>query len=153
MDTKLNDKRQYFRIYHDTPLCASMVIVLVNGKSIETQSSSVCVHNMGPGGLCFRSNLVLPISQSVLLRFSMKILEEDMTFYGNIVRKTLIENYITEYGVKFNDLYNNRMEIFKFMNKWAISLKRKNPSILKHTSSFCNKSSPIECFNNKNISK
>lgn len=147
IDTKDKvNKRQFFRIQHDVPLCASMTLYSVKGKTVITRSTYVCIQNIGPGGLCFWSDLSLPVVDTAVFSFKVIIMDANYTFYGTLVRSKPVKDNIIEYGVKFTETYNSSMEISKLMNHWSIAVKKKKPSELKHSCSLCTKKSIEDCF-------
>jgi len=147
MDTKeIVNKRQYFRVTHEIPLCASMTLFSVKGKLVTTRSTYVCVRNISAGGLCFWSDLSLPVIDTAIYSFKVKIMETNLVLYGTIVRSNPIKDNITEFGVKFTEEHNNTSEISKIINLWSIALTKKKMSELKFTCSLCSKKSIEECF-------
>lgn len=148
MDTtdKLVNKRQYYRVKHDIPLCASMTLYSVKGNLVTTRSTYVCVQNISAGGLCFWADLTLPVSETAIYSFKVILMESPLILYGTIVRSSPIKDNIVEYGVQFTEGLNNFMEISKIMNLWSIAVKKKKISELKFNSSLCTKKSIDDCF-------
>lgn len=151
---KVVNRRQFFRVEHSVPICATMSLYSVKGKIVATRSTYVCIQNIGPGGLCFWSDLSLPIVDTAIYSFKLTILESNLTLYGIIVRSKPISDNLKEYGVKFTEEENNNLtEITKIMNQWSIALRKKKTSELKYSCSLCNKKSIEDCFSSRNNKK
>lgn len=147
-NVKIN-KRKFFRVKHDLPLCASMSIYSVNGRMVMSRGTFVCIKNIGPGGLCFLSNLSFPAINTAIFSFKLLLLGSNFTFYGYIVRSKPVNDQIKEYGVKFTETLNNSMEVAKIMNQWSIAINKKKLSDLKNNCSLCTKKSMEDCFANR----
>lgn len=137
------NRRKYFRVDFDVPLCTDVTISEIGGKRVKTGVSKVCVIDIGVGGLAFSSSLDFPIDNKVVFKFNANILGERTEFHGKIVRQTTIRPGTFKYGVQFiidNQLENSYMRLF---NKLAIGL-RKNWRNCEYSS--CNKD---KCPNKK----
>ncbi|WP_234118238.1 PilZ domain-containing protein [Clostridium hydrogenum] len=128
------NKRNFFRVYLRTPLCAEISIISVNGKSVKTKPSNICILDIGIGGVKFRSKLKLPIGNNVLYEFKMKFLHTNYSFDGTIVRN--IENDTGEifYGAAFIIMEDYTSNYFKALNDLALVIKR---NISDHGCEFC----------------
>ncbi|MDP4144007.1 MAG: PilZ domain-containing protein [Bacillota bacterium] len=119
-----DNRRKYFRIDLDTPLCTEMTIVEVKGKKIKTSITNVCVIDIGAGGLAFTSKLNFPIGKEVIFRFNTTIFKESISFIGNIIRRTEIRDGIYKYGVQFILDEQTETEYIKIFNRLLIALKK-----------------------------
>jgi PilZ domain. len=131
-----NNKRKYFRVNFDIPLCTDMTISEIGGKKIKTGTSKVCVLDVGVGGLAFSSSLDFPIDNKVIFKFSAKIMGENITFLGNMVRRTTIRPGTYKYGVQFVVDEQSETTHIRLLNKLSIGL-RKNWRNCEYSS--CNK--------------
>lgn len=143
LENKQKNKRNYFRIYFKTPLCASMTIALINNKPINTGKTRVCIEDISASGLRFISNVKMPISEGIILDFVTHIFNDVTQFSGYIVRRNEIENNIWEYGVQFLAVEKTSSEYLEILNKLNIKLKKKYNI---DDCSFCEKKSKRECL-------
>ncbi|APM37816.1 PilZ domain-containing protein [Clostridium kluyveri] len=133
-----NDRRRYFRIDLDTPLCTEMTIVEINSKKIKSGITNVCVSNIGAGGLSFTSPLDFPMGKEILFRFNTTIFKESIYFIGNIIRNKKIKDDLYKYGVHF--ILDDQIETkyIRILNRLSIALK-KNPKNVEYSTCTRNK--------------
>lgn len=119
-----NNRRRYFRVNLNVPLCADMTICEIGGKRVKTGNSKVCVLNIGVGGLAFSSSLEFPIDNKAVFLFSTSIMGKNINFKGTIVRRTKLNSGAYNYGVKF--IYDNNLEdeYIRIFNNLSIQLKK-----------------------------
>ncbi|WP_273222643.1 PilZ domain-containing protein [Geosporobacter ferrireducens] len=142
----LNDKREYFRIRLNHPLCATMTIVLVDGQPMKTGSTNVCIKDIGPGGLRFMSHLKLPESKKVILEFDARICGQDYQFWGSVIRTHKKEAGVWEYGVEFYIDEATRSKYVYLFNQLAIKLYKYKQW---HSCSICTKDEPAVCLRSR----
>ncbi len=142
MEKKFENKRNYYRIYFDTPLCSTMTIALVNNKPVNMGKSKVCIKDISAGGLRFICNFEMPISSNVIIDFNTKILGQALQFSGFILRKNVIKENVWEYGVKFVAAEMTSSKYLDTLNKLAIKLN-KNYSV---DCAFCSKEDKEKCL-------
>lgn len=119
-----DNKRKFYRIKLDIPLCSQMTINNCHGKTIKTGALNVCVKDMGPGGLLFMSKLSFPIDDEIIYNFTLHVLDKIYRITGIIVRAEKLREDVFEYGVKFICTLNEETENVKLFNNLAISFKR-----------------------------
>jgi hypothetical protein len=119
-----DQKRQYFRLQLDPPLCSDMTIVMVKGKTLEIGSAEVLIEDIGPGGLRFLSHLSLPVNPQVVLQFETEILKQRVSMHGYVVRKNQWSEGIHEYGVAFTVEEGKRVELAQIINLLAIRMRQ-----------------------------
>ena len=95
------ERRIFFRIQFPNLLEAAMTIIEIKGKKTEIGNTKVVIKNMGPGGLCFISNIILPIKRDVILQFNTLLLGEEIRVYGCPVWTEELVGNLYEYGIKF----------------------------------------------------
>lgn len=119
-----SNRRKYFRVNFDVPLCTDMTITEICGKKIKTGTSKVCVLDIGVGGLAFSSNLEFPLDNKAVFWFGANIMGEKVSFHGNIVRRTELRPGTYKYGVQF--IYNGQSEdtYIQLFNKLSIHLRK-----------------------------
>jgi len=126
MSEKRENQRRYFRHHFEIPLCASMRIATIDGRVVETKTAFICIHDIGAGGMKFQSHLKLPVNQSVIFNFSMKILEKLLDKQGEVLRCNKLENGAYEYGVNFvHTNENETQEMLVLISKMQIALRNK----------------------------
>lgn len=144
MENKIN-KRQFYRIHFENPLCSQMTIVKFKGNSLKMGYANVCVKDIGPGGLSFLSVLDLPIGSDSVYRFRIKLFGESKSMSGEIVRIRPLKDNVKEYGVKFTFTDTDEPSYIADFHKLQISLAR---DIKSNCCEFCRKES-IPCTQDK----
>lgn len=93
--------RKYLRIKPDHSMSAELTIVCVAGKPVKSGFAQVGVINISPGGLRFKSALVFPPGDRMLMEFRIKVPDQEYRVTGNIVYGVGMEDGSLEYGVRF----------------------------------------------------
>jgi hypothetical protein len=138
---ELINKRKFFRVYSNNPICTEISIVNVKGKSIKTNPSNICVKDIGFGGLRFSSKLALPVEEDIIYKFKIPILHKCYHIRGTIVWRSETKGNNACYGVNFLLDENNNSDCFNIFNTLALTIKRNSPN---HGCNFCN---TLECPN------
>mgnify|MGYP001165989695 CR=1 FL=1 len=133
-NNKLTNKRKFFRVNSNNPICSEVQIVNVNGKSVKSNPCSVCVKDIGIGGLRFLTRLILPLGENIVYKFKILILNKCYYIEGNIVRKEEYENGGFCYGVNFLMDDSDRSDYFTIFNNLALVIKR---NVSQHGCNFC----------------
>ena len=95
------NRRKYFRIKMDDPLCGVMTVIQINDAVVKTGASYVCIADIGPGGLRFITSLSMPPSPTILLKIHITIVGEIFELEGYIVRSLRTRDNTYEYGMQF----------------------------------------------------
>lgn len=119
-----NNKRKYFRIGFDKPICAEMTISTFHGKIMRMGYSNVCVKDIGPGGLAFLSFLMFPIDEGIIYTFKIAMFNEEVRLRGTIVRTKDLTNNAHEYGIKFQFLENDEPKYIQLFNKLSFAINK-----------------------------
>jgi len=120
-----NNKRKFYRLELNNPICMEMTINSCHGKSIKAGVLDVCVKNIGPGGLLFISTLLFPIDKDIIYNFRFHMFDKIRNINGTIVRRDEFKKNVFEYGVMFNcDAIINEQDYVKLFNKFSVILKR-----------------------------
>lgn len=127
----IKDRRKYFRIDFEHPLEAFMTVSELNGKKVQLGNTKVLVENIGPGGLRFLSNIKLSAQSDIILKFQLKVMNEEMTVYGTITYDAEQEN-LYRYGIKFIADEKQREYLIKHLNQFQLQLK-KDPLLPGHS--------------------
>jgi len=145
MNIKENDelinKRKFFRVYSNDPICTVFSIINVNEKSIKTSPSNICVRDIGVGGLRFSSKLKLPIGKNIVYEFKIPILHKCHHIRGTIVWQEKEKNNETYYGVNFLVDNCNIPHYLTIFNNLALIIKRNRSN---HGCNFCD---AVKCPN------
>jgi hypothetical protein len=136
MDNEIisDNKRQFFRIKFEKPVCAEMTISMIHGKIMKIGYSNICVKDKGPGGLAFDSFLELPVDEGVLYNFRIILYNEEVRLRGKIVRTVALEHNAHEYGVRFEFLQTEESKFMLLFNKLNMSMRG---SSMKGVCNFC----------------
>lgn len=117
------NRRKYFRVSLDVPLVADMTIEQIAGTKVNIGNSEVMVKNISAGGLCFYSNLKLPVSKKIILLFNTEITHIVLNIKGKIVWKEEMESNYYEYGVEFLLNMTEEENLIKILNNFQIKLQ------------------------------
>jgi len=117
------ERRKFFRVRFPLLLEADMSIVKMMGKNIKIGAAKVVVKNMGPGGLCFVSNIRLPVKRDSVFQLKTELLGEEIKVLGTPVWMDEIEDNLYEYGIQFSIDENDRMELIRILNQYQIKLR------------------------------
>ncbi|MGI6706515.1 MAG: EAL domain-containing protein [Clostridia bacterium] len=118
------DRRQFYRIHLKQLLEADMTIMEIGGKKIQIGNSKVLIKDIGPGGLCFVSNLRLPIKRDLVLLFVTELLGEEIRTFGCPVWIEEVQDQIYEYGIEFTFDENARSDLIGILNQVQVKLKQ-----------------------------
>jgi PilZ domain len=106
-----------------------MTISLINNKKVNINYTKILIKDIGPGGLCFISNIRLPISKNIILNFKMQFLEENISMFGHIAWSEKSADTLYEYGVEFILDEGQRCLLINLLNKFQIKIKKSPSSI------------------------
>ena len=80
MNQTIVNKRKYFRILFKYPLVGTLTVHFLNNKPVNIGSSSILIEDIGPGGLCYVSQIKFPLNKGFVLGITTKILDHDLSF-------------------------------------------------------------------------
>jgi len=118
-----DERRKFFRIKFPMLLEASMSILEISGKKTQIGNSKVLIKNIGPGGLCFISNIRFPIKRDIILQFTSALLGKEIKTYGCLVWSEEVYGDLNEYGIEYTFDENERMSLTGILNQFQIKLK------------------------------
>ncbi len=139
------ERRRYYRIKFHQMLEARMTIIQIKGERIKAGYTKVLVKDMGPGGLCFFSDLKLPANRCIILQFITQLLDKEIKLYGYPVRRVETGGNLYEYGIEFTIDENERTELIKVLHQ--VQIKMKNNLLFEEGSFVFD--SPTVYFNSK----
>lgn len=139
------NRRDFFRLSLSKPLCGRLELHSLKGKTLNSKMAYICLKDIGGGGVLFQSNLKLPVTDDLVLKFFFEIDGINFQVQGIILRRTKIHQNQYEYGVRFIDLAkNSQFQLVSAINKMNVQLKRNALS----GCSMC--SLQTECYMRKN---
>ncbi len=119
--------RKFFRVKFPYLLETEMTPVYVKGREVAAGKTHVLVRNMGPGGMCFVSDLNLPVGKDIIYMFSSEIMEETITALAYVVWMRKLEDHdLYEYGAEFEVNEHERSNIQKLLMKVQIKINKEN---------------------------
>lgn len=143
------ERRKYFRIKFYQFLEADFSILEIKGRKVNVGSSKALILNIGPGGLCFISNIRLPIDESIILQFKTQLVRENIIVYGCTVWTQEMENNLYKYGVKFTFDENKRSDLIRVLNQ--VQVRMKNDLLFADGRFISRAVSPLAFFHMKEV--
>jgi len=120
-----DQRRKLFRIDLPSPLESVLEVIEIDGKKVNVNSTKVLIKNIGPGGLCFVSNIKFPVKNDVVLQFTFQLLGQEIVVSGYIVwSKKEEEDNLYEYGIKFIMDESERASLIRILNQVQIKIRR-----------------------------
>jgi hypothetical protein len=130
-----DNKRSFYRLSFEHPLCSDLKIVGAYGKEMESKKTRVVVKDISAGGLRFSTRLNLPPEANMVLEFRFTLLDKEVRTIGVIQRKWEPDDtHMIDYGVKFTIFENDEIALSGMINNLAVRLKR---SPMLSSCSFC----------------
>ena len=102
-----DNRREYYRHKLDPAIKCKMQIAKVGGKKLESKYADILLYDIGGIGLNFHTSLDLPVSQNLLLNFTITLLDRSISIHGVIAwkkktdKETTPDGYDYSYGVQF----------------------------------------------------
>lgn len=118
------NKRKYFRISFIYPLLGTLTVEYLNNKHVNIGSSPILIENMGPGGLCYESQIKFPLNKDFVLGITTTILDHSLSFHGRNVWCKEVDNGIYQYGFEFTMEESERTDLVKLLNKLQVKYKK-----------------------------
>jgi len=118
------ERRKFFRLQFNQLLEALVTVLEINGRKVNVGNTKVLIKNIGPGGLCFISNIRLPIDKGIILRFITELLGEEIRVYGSTVWTKEIGGSLFEYGVEFSNDENKTTELIRVLSRVQIIMRK-----------------------------
>ena len=117
------ESRKFFRIKFTDLLEGDMTILGIDDRKVKLGYTKVLINNMGPGGVCFISNIRLPVKMSIILQFKTELLGEEISVYGCPVWAEEVQGNLYEYGIKFTFEENERSALIRVLNQFQVKNK------------------------------
>ncbi len=117
------ERRKFFRQAFHELLKTDLTILKIKNKKMNVGNSKVLVKNIGPGGLCFISNIQFPLEREFTLQFVTTLLGKEINVYGTPVWGEEVEDNLFEYGVKFLMEESESEEMMRLLYEVQIKMK------------------------------
>ena len=79
------NRRKFFRVSLDIPMCSKLTILYVNGKEVSKGYTPICIEDIGAGGVRFKSRLDIPVNNTITLGIDFSIYEEEHLIPATVV--------------------------------------------------------------------
>lgn len=117
------DRRKYFRVKFNQLLEADMTILKIKKEKVNVGNTKVLIKNIGPGGLCFVSNIKLPAEREFLLQFTTRLMGKELKVCGCPVWSEEMDDILHEYGIEFQIDENDRSNLIKELTQLQIRMR------------------------------
>jgi len=108
-----------------------LTILEIRGRKINVGNTKILIKNMGPGGLCFISNIKFPVVKDIILQFTTELMGNEIKVHGHPVWTKEIDNELYEYGIQLHEYgvefiidENERMELIRELNMAQIKMRK-----------------------------
>lgn len=118
------NRRKHFRIPLSHPLVGTVTIEKIGEKKLNIGNSKVHIQNISQGGLCFRTQLRLPVRPDFFLQFKINIFSTILKVDGHIVWHKEIDEEEHEYGVEFQLSRTEKEHLLKLLNQLQIKKRQ-----------------------------
>lgn len=118
----IKNRRRYFRLRLDFPLCAEMTVLKFKNKELKLGMSKALIQDISLGGLRYLSNVDLPVQEDFVLLFTTEIFDKKRQFVGYNVWKSEVNGFY-EYGFKFTINNKQRDQFAAVFNQLTLQLK------------------------------
>lgn len=105
------NKRKFLRIKLPAKLEADMAVIHVPGQKFKVGNTKVDIKNIGARGMCFASNVRLPVNKDLTLQFNIPNLGDERKIYGYPVWTHEVDDNFYEYGVEFSNEPNEKTDL------------------------------------------
>jgi EAL domain-containing protein (putative c-di-GMP-specific phosphodiesterase class I) len=95
------ERRKSFRQPFRDFLKTDLRILKIKDKKMHVGNSKALIKDLGPGGLCFVSNIQFPLERDFTLEFTATLLGQEFSAIGTPVWSREADDNHFEYGVKF----------------------------------------------------
>lgn len=117
------ERRKYYRIEFSQLLESEMSILRIRDKKVQVGTSRVLIKNIGPGGLCFISDIKFPVEKSIVLQFKTELVSSEIKVYGNIVWTEEAEKGVYVYGLEFTIDETDRDKLVSILNQVQVKMR------------------------------
>lgn len=112
-----NERRRSYRIKFDDYLDADFIIKEFKGKPVNIGSTKVQIKNIGAAGLCFITDIKLPVTKDILFSYTTKLLDKEIEVKGYPIWINELKYNLYEYGVEFVLSDEEKTELTDILNQ------------------------------------
>lgn len=113
-------QRNHFRLSLPSGTVAGMWIIKCGDQILSSNRAQIVVADIGPGGIGFLSALRFPVVPTVIYRFSLPFIDEQLTVDGTIVwRKAASDGF--RYGARFDLTEFERKILAQRLTRYAMA--------------------------------
>lgn len=116
-------RRKFSRLKFIQALEAGLTILDIKGKKVNVGNTKVLIKDIGDGGLCFISNIRIPIERDIVLQFTTQLIGKEIKIHGHSVWIEEIDDNLFEYGIEFTFDENKRTDLIDILNRVQIKMK------------------------------
>ena len=118
------ERRKYFRQAFREFLKTDLRILKIKDKKMNVGNSKALIKDLGPGGLCFVSNIQFPLERDFTLEFNTTLLGHELSAIGTPVWSREVADSLFEYGVKFMMAETEAEELMRILYEVQVKMKK-----------------------------
>ena len=124
MPDGVKNRRAFFRIDLSIPMCGQLTILEVDGVEIKKGYTSICIEDIGVGGVRFRSKLDIPKTSDARLGIKFKLYNKEYLLPATVIWKSDVDKVFKKYGCRFEILDSERENYLGVFNRFSIACAR-----------------------------
>ena len=97
----------------------------IEGEDGSSRKANILIEDMGPGGLSFLADLLLPSDQECVLQFTTRLNNEEVTVNGRLIGVREVDSGRYRYDIEFDIDENERMKLTGLLNIVQARIRRK----------------------------
>jgi len=117
----VENRRAFFRIDLDIPMCGQLTILEVDGVEIKKGYTGICIEDIGVGGVRFKSKLDIPKKNDVRLGIKFKVYNKEYLLPATVIWKSDVDKAFKRYGCRFEILDSEKENYLGVFNRFSIS--------------------------------
>lgn len=118
------ERRKSFRQPFRDFLKTDLRILKIKDKKMNVGNSKALIKDLGPGGLCFVSNIQFPLERDFTLEFTTTLLGQEFSAIGTPVWSREAADNLFEYGVKFMMDESAVEDLMRILYELQIKMKK-----------------------------
>lgn len=118
------ERRKYFRLPFRDLLKTDLRIMKIKEKTMNVGNSKALIKDLGPGGLCFISNIQFPLERDFTLKFTTTLMGQEFSAIGTPVWSQEAADNLFEYGVRFIMDEQEGEELMRTLYELQVKMKK-----------------------------
>ncbi len=118
------NKRSFFRLRFQQPLCADLKIIGMADLEPEFKKTKAALLDLSAGGARFFTAAPLPDERHLLIELRFTALAKEYRTLGALVRSGRTETGHPEYGIQFSHTEKETAALTGMINQLAIKLRK-----------------------------